>query len=209
VPVSANTWPTSSIFTYTRILEICQTTMNDSNPRKRPRPVVSCLRCRNKKLKCDRATPCQNCIKASIADTCTYDPDGHILAKEVAPVAATTATASSLEDLQRRMAAVEELLGVKPSAPKVTTINATATVSPEILGTLVVKGNRSIYHGQNDRTTLLNQVRPIPSRLVTYLRFLTFDSSWTSRTSSMACQKIRASKPQPNRSNFCRPNPPP
>jgi hypothetical protein len=183
--------------------------MNDSNPRKRPRPVVSCLRCRNKKLKCDRVTPCQNCIKASIADTCTYDPDGHILAKEVAPIAATTATASSVEDLQRRMVVVEELLGVKPTVPKVMTINATATASPEILGTLVVKGNRSIYHGQNDRTTLLNQVRHIPSRLVTYLRSLTFDSSWTLRTSSMACRKIRASKLQPSRSNFCKPNPPP
>lgn len=44
--------------------------------RKRPRPVVSCLRCREKKLKCDRLSPCQNCTKLPGGLTeCTYNHD--------------------------------------------------------------------------------------------------------------------------------------
>ena len=50
--------------------------MNDISIGKRPRPVVSCLRCRAKKLKCDRITPCENCTKAEIAEPCTYNPKG-------------------------------------------------------------------------------------------------------------------------------------
>jgi hypothetical protein len=43
--------------------------------RKRPRPVVSCLRCREKKLKCDRTLPCHNCTKSSRSSACTYSDD--------------------------------------------------------------------------------------------------------------------------------------
>ncbi|TGO08140.1 hypothetical protein BTUL_0224g00130 [Botrytis tulipae] len=44
--------------------------------RKRPRPVVSCLRCREKKLKCDRLLPCQNCTKIPNGSAeCTYNHD--------------------------------------------------------------------------------------------------------------------------------------
>jgi hypothetical protein len=39
---------------------------------KRPRPVISCLECRRKKLKCDRLDPCQQCIKIGRPGRCTY-----------------------------------------------------------------------------------------------------------------------------------------
>ncbi|KAF2673146.1 hypothetical protein BT63DRAFT_451179 [Microthyrium microscopicum] len=42
-------------------------------PRKRPRPVKSCLNCRSKKLKCDREQPCSQCVKYHRADSCGYD----------------------------------------------------------------------------------------------------------------------------------------
>jgi Fungal Zn(2)-Cys(6) binuclear cluster domain. len=45
------------------------TTMETLQARKRPRPVVSCLRCREKKLKCDRVVPCQNCVNRAAART--------------------------------------------------------------------------------------------------------------------------------------------
>ncbi|RMZ90457.1 hypothetical protein DV736_g2305, partial [Chaetothyriales sp. CBS 134916] len=49
---------------------------NDSlrHSSKRPRPVISCLECRRKKLKCDRTRPCQQCIKAHRVDFCSYQP---------------------------------------------------------------------------------------------------------------------------------------
>ncbi|KAF2821649.1 hypothetical protein CC86DRAFT_426013 [Ophiobolus disseminans] len=128
--------------------------MDDSNPnpRKRPRPVVSCLRCRDKKLKCDRTAPCENCIKASTAHSCTYKRSGHVSSNEVTPVPGV-ATANSLEDLQIRMARVEEMLSVQSG----TLTQAVEKTKQHSLGTVVVKGDRSVYHGQNDRVTLLNQ----------------------------------------------------
>jgi hypothetical protein len=132
--------------------------MEYSHPRKRPRPVVSCLRCRHKKLKCDRTSPCENCTKASIGDTCTYSRDGHVPEKEVALVAIPSTASYPIEDLRRRMAIVEGLLGVRS---KPFDIAANSVAPSQVLGTVVVKGNRSIYHGQSDRTTLLNQVRVV------------------------------------------------
>ncbi|KAJ9615676.1 hypothetical protein H2200_001752 [Cladophialophora chaetospira] len=39
---------------------------------KRPRPVISCLECRRKKLKCSRTHPCQQCVKIGRPGRCTY-----------------------------------------------------------------------------------------------------------------------------------------
>ncbi|KAJ5678791.1 hypothetical protein N7462_007035 [Penicillium macrosclerotiorum] len=73
-----------------------------------------------------------------------------------------------IEDLQQRVVKLEELLAVRPTAGQFGPIRdapiqdswpqpgSTATTS-SVLGTLVVKGSRSRYHGQNNRITLLNQ----------------------------------------------------
>jgi hypothetical protein len=130
--------------------------MDESNPRKRPRPVISCLRCRDKKLKCDRSSPCEKCVKAQIADTCTYQRGLSTVSKD-SPSSVSTATANAVEDLQARLAKVEEMLGIRGGGQSVS--NGTSEeVKPHAIGTVVVKGNRSIFHGQNDRVTLLNQV---------------------------------------------------
>ena len=130
--------------------------MDESHPRKRPRPVVSCFRCRDKKLKCDRVSPCQNCVKGNIADPCTYQRGMNGFSKESS--SGPTTSANVVEDLQARLIRVEELLGIRnskqPSSPA-------ADATPQAIGTVVVKGNRSIFRGQNDRTTLLNQVRNV------------------------------------------------
>ncbi|KZM24217.1 DNA binding [Ascochyta rabiei] len=125
--------------------------MDESNPRKRPRPVVSCLRCRDKKLKCDRTAPCENCIRAKTSDSCTYQRNNSATSKEGMPVSKATTTA--VEDLQSRLARVEELLGIRSSNSP----DRTEDTKPQMIGTVVVKGSRSVFHGQNDRTTLLNQ----------------------------------------------------
>lgn len=39
--------------------------------RRRRRPAVSCILCRRRKIKCNRETPCNNCVKAKNA-TCAY-----------------------------------------------------------------------------------------------------------------------------------------
>jgi hypothetical protein len=67
-----------------------------------------------------------------------------------------TNSTNAVEDLQSRMVRVEELLGIRNSKQQP---SPTADATPQAIGTVVVKGNRSIFRGQNDRTTLLNQVR--------------------------------------------------
>jgi len=41
-------------------------------PKKRPRPVLSCIECRTKKLKCDRLLPCNQCRRANKTTQCVY-----------------------------------------------------------------------------------------------------------------------------------------
>ncbi|KAF1922411.1 uncharacterized protein M421DRAFT_105043 [Didymella exigua CBS 183.55] len=68
----------------------------------------------------------------------------------------STATIGAVEDLQARLAKVEEMLGIRSS--RHSTSNGLAEdAQPHAIGTVVVKGSRSIFYGQNNRTTLLNQ----------------------------------------------------
>ncbi|KAJ5929084.1 hypothetical protein N7454_006932 [Penicillium verhagenii] len=173
-----------------------------SESRKRPRPVVSCLRCREKKLKCDRVAPCQNCVKGGFGAQCTYhqqqqqphaDPADHQYSHLQGPgpqpkrtqipetdgsdpptgltQPVTGLSVGIIEDLQQRVLKLESLHAVRPQSPHARTFDPIRdalvqnswprpdiprTSSPH-LGTLVVKGSRSRYHGQNDRITLLNQ----------------------------------------------------
>jgi hypothetical protein len=44
--------------------------MEEEQPKRRRRPALSCLACRRRKIKCDRASPCARCISTSTQ--CTY-----------------------------------------------------------------------------------------------------------------------------------------
>ena len=61
-------------------------------PRKRPRPVLSCVACRQKKLRCDRQRPCQQCIAAGRKAECVYISQS--IPSEVSPVGQASETAS-------------------------------------------------------------------------------------------------------------------
>lgn len=107
---------------------------------KRPRPVISCLECRRKKLKCDRTYPCQQCLKIGHPGRCHYqrgsEPDAirsqspgarskrprpnsthpedlHELApriNEVEVEATVNPKAGIIEDLQERVSRLEKAL---------------------------------------------------------------------------------------------------
>ncbi|KAJ4597144.1 hypothetical protein HRR83_004573 [Exophiala dermatitidis] len=55
---------------------------------KRPRPVISCLECRRKKLKCDRTHPCRQCLKIGRPGRCQYQ-DGQEPEPNAAHLSAT------------------------------------------------------------------------------------------------------------------------
>ncbi|KAA8571067.1 hypothetical protein EYC84_000426 [Monilinia fructicola] len=152
------------------------------------------LLCREKKLKCDRLLPCQNCTKTPGGSAeCTYnhDPTKSIPKSRpstTSPGARTPDLKNTpnlgnhvniiqgnggvgvVEELQSRVARLEELLQVSgrlsniqrsPSQPPSThRVSKRPNVPTRLvpgLCTLIVKGSRSRYHGQNDRITLLNQ----------------------------------------------------
>lgn len=39
---------------------------------RQPRPVLSCQRCRQQRVRCDRGTPCEKCISSQAEDECRY-----------------------------------------------------------------------------------------------------------------------------------------
>lgn len=94
---------------------------------KRPRPVISCLNCRRKKLRCSRTFPCDKCIRSGRRDECQYAPgqeptgNDHIedeLLKPskklrlsaAEPSATLEASVSLLDDLQVRVQQLEKSL---------------------------------------------------------------------------------------------------
>ncbi|KAI5862733.1 fungal-specific transcription factor domain-containing protein [Durotheca rogersii] len=84
--------------------------MSSSSSGKAPR-VLACVLCQSRKIKCDRKTPCSNCIKAN--STCTPST----------PAPARKRRRPN-QDLQQRLARCEKLLSeyatAKPSAPSST-----------------------------------------------------------------------------------------
>lgn len=97
-------------------------------PRKRPRPVVSCLRCREKKLRCDRTMPCENCTKTGYPSECTYNQSASSVDGQGLPKAKRVQVSEDrqeargdagnagvgigiIEELQLRLAKLEEAVG--------------------------------------------------------------------------------------------------
>jgi hypothetical protein len=51
------------------------------SPRKRHRPALACAPCRRRKVKCDRNSPCGQCMQRK-SDLCTYTEDGRTTINE-------------------------------------------------------------------------------------------------------------------------------
>lgn len=119
--------------------------MDDAPARKRPRPVVSCLRCREKKLKCDRVAPCENCSKAGCPADCFYHPGASF---DSLPQAKRTrldnihqkrdsqseswrgAGIGIIEDLHQRVTRLEEQVSITSQAVSLPGANARTALEP-------------------------------------------------------------------------------
>lgn len=67
--------------------------------RQRRRPALSCVECRRRKIKCDRKTPCSNCLQYK-STMCTY-PDSHPLITNRRTAPKATPTSTSVHEHQR------------------------------------------------------------------------------------------------------------
>jgi len=57
--------------------------MENTPPEKRRRrPPLACIACRRRKVRCDRKLPCQNCVRARKAASCSYVSDERIEPRE-------------------------------------------------------------------------------------------------------------------------------
>ncbi|KKK13395.1 hypothetical protein AOCH_001635 [Aspergillus ochraceoroseus] len=73
--------------------------------RKRNRVPLSCGPCRHRKLKCNRAHPCENCVKRGDAHSCTYAQTN--VRKKSSP---SQAASNSPDDMQNRIDRLESLV---------------------------------------------------------------------------------------------------
>lgn len=105
-------------------------TENERRVNKRPRPVVSCLECRNRKLKCDRSLPCSKCVKDGRENLCRYadgqrpssnnNLDNHAskrsrLSTEPVSDSANSELLAKFNELQSRVQQLEGNLSLQPS----------------------------------------------------------------------------------------------
>ncbi|KAI9374394.1 fungal-specific transcription factor domain-containing protein [Aspergillus egyptiacus] len=90
------------------------TSSNNSGPspegqyrvvRKRNRVPLSCGPCRHRKLKCNRAHPCENCVKRGDARSCTY-----VQTNARKKNSASQAASNSPDDMQNRIDRLESLV---------------------------------------------------------------------------------------------------
>ncbi|KAG9232543.1 fungal-specific transcription factor domain-containing protein [Amylocarpus encephaloides] len=75
--------------------------------RQRFKPQLSCTLCRSRKLKCDRNSPCQNCVKRDLSATCTYIHAG--IRRDKASAVQKPANGGH-KDVQSQISHLEELV---------------------------------------------------------------------------------------------------
>ncbi|GKZ58482.1 hypothetical protein AnigIFM49718_004301 [Aspergillus niger] len=80
-----------------------------SNKRKRRRPAFSCTACRRRKVRCDRANPCRQCVTQNNASACTYEQNRNSFANR------ETAPPTSSETNYQRQNIFQERNGGQPS----------------------------------------------------------------------------------------------
>ncbi|KAF3071291.1 Activator of stress proteins 1 [Daldinia childiae] len=144
---------------------------------KRPRPVKSCLECRKRKLRCDRASPCSQCQKTQ--RICRYAAEGEVVSlsdgsdgeaperntKRTRPAASQesgqrdTSYEAVLEDHAVRLERLEgRLLSRTSSLAESSSIPAQrpAASSLTIRGLTVKGGLRTRFFGQSSTRVLVN-----------------------------------------------------
>jgi hypothetical protein len=114
---------------------------------------LSCLTCRQRKIKCDKLSPCSGCQKSKFS--CSYPPKLRSRTKKAASNQALKLRLEKLEDLVQTLS--------KPSTKHDSTsptrrINGEGPGSSAELGRLVTEGDESRYIENSFWVTLSNEV---------------------------------------------------
>lgn len=147
-----------------------------------PRPILSCLECRRKKLKCNRSLPnCDQCQKRRTTARCAYDahelepndvgkgsqssPNARKKAKVDSSPGPGIASGNSdtnssgarlgiVEDLQARVGRLERLLTAKRHCPT----KGQHDLECKTPGMLTIKGTGSRYHAMDQKIPMFFRV---------------------------------------------------
>ncbi|EKG15486.1 hypothetical protein MPH_07298 [Macrophomina phaseolina MS6] len=154
--------------------------------RKRPRPTLSCRECRQRKLRCDRSQPCQQCAKGQREGLCIFDTEqprrepanqvsadpkyrtsairnaanqhGHLLPSRTQ---APQVQGGIIEDLQARVASLEAIIHAERAVPE-----RLQNLVEQAIGTLSVKDDRCRYYGNGYRYGLFERVHGMASSML-------------------------------------------
>ncbi|KAA8642975.1 hypothetical protein EYZ11_007259 [Aspergillus tanneri] len=126
--------------------------------RRKPRPKLSCVPCRQKKLKCNRLHPCDNCIKYRRAYSCHYVGAPGISNRQ--------GIQSHLHDLEAR---IQQLSAVDaPSHPQPdpqTVAWEEPSEQTDLPGTMLREHDGTIYRNPNHWQALLNEIAEVKEYL--------------------------------------------
>ena len=170
---------------------------------KRTRVLLSCAPCRGSKLKCDRATPCGQCMKRGRPDACAYAPRPE---KPGRPAKSMAARLKRLEGMVRGMIDVDgnpivtsagahqSTTGPEEAQSLASQVSPPAPPTPMDAGGVVVQGQKATsYVGATHFMAILDDVSLIiPSHMASYVSLLIFlfTRLRTSRTISKRTRKM-------------------
>ncbi|KAL7625085.1 hypothetical protein AAE478_004299 [Parahypoxylon ruwenzoriense] len=129
------------------------TQQQQPQPPKRTRVLLSCAPCRNSKLKCDRATPCGQCLRKGKPDACLYAPRPK---KHQRPAKSVAARLKRLEGMVREI--IDTDGPGKPESP-----DRCISEEPKASG-LVVQGQKATsYVGGTHFMAILEDIEDLKS----------------------------------------------
>jgi hypothetical protein len=147
------------------------TSTQSMNSAKRPRPIKSCLSCRERKLKCDREQPCGTCLGSNRSEQCSYDDHYHQL-RSLERVHSTSASNRdnilvdvqsragsnnvNILDLESRLQRLEDLLRGQEHRPCQTSLSSQPRIF--VQGIDVDPGPIRKYFGLSNTRSLIQLV---------------------------------------------------
>ncbi|KAI1390969.1 fungal-specific transcription factor domain-containing protein [Hypoxylon trugodes] len=122
-----------------------------NGPSKRTRVLLSCAPCRNSKLKCDRATPCGQCLRKGKPDNCLYAPRP----EKKRPAKSMAARLKRLEGMVRGMIDLDTSIQMPPVD--------NLTKQGQSAGLLVQSEKATSYIGATHSMAILEDIEDLKS----------------------------------------------
>jgi hypothetical protein len=123
----------------------------DSSPQRKSRTVLSCIPCRQRKVKCDRLEPCSQCIRRGVAEACDYSSKTARAEIDISPIANSTQRDAEMH-VSPPVAPVDETPVILPDVCQVPNPTCNHGLSASTRMGTVDSLTQSCFHGAGTRT---------------------------------------------------------